>query len=114
MCDLYKMENLEGRNGWNSIDGGNEANRKNEKKGVRILTSGLGWTHQSPNFKTLRSPRIDSKESIPPTCVASAGIFKQSMGARNQVGKGLSYRPAMLLRPTDPIPWNRFLGCLKV
>ncbi len=26
----------------------------------------------------------------------SAGIFKQSMGARNRVGIGLSYRPARL------------------
>jgi hypothetical protein len=28
--------------------------------------------------------------------VAGAGIFKQSLGARNRVGIGLSYRPAML------------------
>ncbi len=27
---------------------------------------------------------------------SSAGIFKQSMGARNRVGIGLSYRPARL------------------
>jgi hypothetical protein len=43
---------------------------------------------------SLRIPEIDSKESIPPTYVACAGIFEQSMGARNQVGKGFSYRPA--------------------
>jgi hypothetical protein len=35
-----------------------------------------------------------------------AGIFKPSMGARNQVGTGLSYRII--------IPWNRFLGSIKV
>jgi hypothetical protein len=36
-----------------------------------------------------------------------AGIFKQSMGARNRVGIGLSYRPARLLY----IGWqNSFLG----
>ncbi len=29
----------------------------------------------------------------------SAGIFEQSMGARNRVGIGLSYRPARLHRP---------------
>ncbi len=42
----------------------------------------------------------------------SAGIRKESMWARNQVG--LSYRPG---RQTpwlaDLIPWNRFLGSLK-
>ncbi len=36
-----------------------------------------------------------------------AGILEQSVGARNRVGKGLSYRPAML----GYIVWrNRFLG----
>ncbi len=29
---------------------------------------------------------------------SSVGIFKQSMGDRNRVGKGLSYRPAMQCR----------------
>jgi hypothetical protein len=48
------------------------------------------------------------------TAEASAGIFKQSMGARNRVGIGLSYRPARLLRLAELIPWNRFLGSLKV
>jgi hypothetical protein len=41
-------------------------------------------------FKIIRGPGIDSKESIRPAYVAwlakvaSAGIFKQSMGARNR------------------------------
>jgi hypothetical protein len=39
---------------------------------------------------------IDSKEPIPLANVARAGILKQSMGARNRVGIGLSYRPARL------------------
>jgi hypothetical protein len=39
----------------------------------------------------------------------SAVIFKQTMEARNRVGIGLSYRPAWQL-----VPWNRFLGYLKV
>ncbi len=39
-----------------------------------------------------------------------AGIFKQSMWARNRVGIGLSYRPARLNRLAELIPWNRFLG----
>jgi hypothetical protein len=44
-----------------------------------------------------RSPGIDSKQLIPPAYVAGraslitiAGTFKQSMGARNGVGTGLS------------------------
>ncbi len=43
-----------------------------------------------------------------------AGIFKQSMGARNRVGIGLSYRPAWLHRLAEFIPWNRFLGSINV
>ncbi len=33
-----------------------------------------------------------------------AGIFKQSMGARNRGGIGLSYRPARLHRLAEFIP----------
>ncbi len=44
----------------------------------------------------------------------SAGLFKQSMGARNRIGIGLSYRPARLYAVAELIPWNRFLGSLKV
>ncbi len=43
-----------------------------------------------------------------------AGILEQSIGARNRVGIMLSYRPARLHRLTESIPWNRFLGFLKV
>ncbi len=44
-----------------------------------------------------------------PLCVwvCRAGIFKQSMGARNRVGIGLSYQPARLHRLAEFIPWNR-------
>jgi hypothetical protein len=35
--------------------------------------------------KLLRSLGINSKESILPACVAYAGIFEQSMGAKNRV-----------------------------
>jgi hypothetical protein len=45
---------------------------------------------------------------------ASARILEQSMGARNRVGIGLSYRPARLQRLAELIPWNGFLGSLKV
>ncbi len=45
----------------------------------------------------------------------SAGIFKQSMGARNRVGIGLSpHRPNRLHRLSESILWNWFLGSLKV
>jgi hypothetical protein len=48
------------------------------------------------------------------TCfIFSAGIFKQSMGARNRVGIGLSYWPARLHMLAEMISWNRFLGSLK-
>ncbi len=43
-----------------------------------------------------------------------AGIFKESMGARNRGGIGLSYRPARLHRLAEFIPWNRFLGSENV
>jgi hypothetical protein len=46
--------------------------------------------------------------------VACAGILEHSMEARNRVGIGLSYRPARLHRLAESIPWNRFLGSLKV
>jgi hypothetical protein len=36
------------------------------------------------------------------------------MVARNRVRIGLSYRPARLHRQVESIPWNRFLGSLKV
>ncbi len=46
--------------------------------------------------------------------LASAGIFKQSMGARNRLGIGLSQRPARLHSLAQLVPWNRFIGSLKV
>jgi hypothetical protein len=42
-----------------------------------------------------------------------AGIFKESMGARNRGGIGLSYRPARLHRLVEFIPWYRFLGSMN-
>ncbi len=44
----------------------------------------------------------------------STGIFKKSMGARHRVGIGLSYRPARLHGLAEFIPWNLFLGSIKV
>jgi hypothetical protein len=40
--------------------------------------------------------------------------FKQSMGARNRGGIGLSYRPARLHRLAEFITWNRFPGYINV
>ncbi len=45
--------------------------------------------------------------------ITRAEIFKQSMGAVNRVGIGLSYRPTKLHSLAELIPWNRFLGSLK-
>jgi hypothetical protein len=55
-------------------------------------------------FKLLRSPGIDSIESVAPACVACTGIFKQSMWARNRVGIELSYRSARIHRLAELIP----------
>ncbi len=45
----------------------------------------------------------------------SAGILEQSMKARNRdIGIGLSYLPARLHSLAELVPWNRFLGSLKV
>jgi hypothetical protein len=43
-----------------------------------------------------------------------AGILKQSMGAGNRVGIGLSYLPARLHRLAEFIPRIRFLGSINV
>jgi hypothetical protein len=45
---------------------------------------------------------------------ASGVIFKQSMGARNRVGIGLSYRHARLHSLAELVSWYRFLGSFKV
>jgi hypothetical protein len=42
-----------------------------------------------------------------------AGIFKQSVGARNQVGIGLSYRPASLQKAGGIASLESSLGLLK-
>ncbi len=48
-------------------------------------------------------------------CEYWAGIFKESLGARNRGGRGLSYRPAARIhRLAEFIPWNRFRGPIHV
>jgi hypothetical protein len=44
----------------------------------------------------------------------SDGISKQSMGARNRVGIGLSYRHPTGPRLVESIHWNIFLGSSNV
>jgi hypothetical protein len=55
--------------------------------------------------------RIGPRHDRLATC---AGFFKQSVGARNRVGTELSYRPARLRSLAELVPWNRFLGSLKI
>jgi hypothetical protein len=55
-----------------------------------------------------------SEESRQTGFIASAGIFEQSMGARDRIGIGLSYRLARLHSLAELLPWNRFMGSLKV
>jgi len=43
-----------------------------------------------------------------------AVFLKQCMGARNRIGIELLYRPGRLKRLAESIPWNLFLGPLKV
>jgi hypothetical protein len=45
---------------------------------------------------------------------SSAVILEQSMGARNRVGIGLSYRPARLHRLAEFIHWNQFRGPINI
>jgi hypothetical protein len=61
-------------------------------------------------LKLLRSPGIDSKESIRSVYVSCAGHFKQSMGAVG-TGLGLSYRPG---RYGNPIPTRFPIDCSKM
>ncbi len=53
-------------------------------------------------------------KKTPSALVTCAEIFKQSIAARNQVGIGLSYRPARLHTLAELITWNQFLVFLKV
>jgi hypothetical protein len=55
------------------------------------------------------------EEKVDRSFLICGGIFKQSiMEARNRLGIGLSYRPARLHSLAELVPWNQFLGSLKV
>ncbi len=66
------------------------------------------------NNVTTNTPKVTKRIVFLTMPLSCAGIFKQSMGARNQVGIELSYRPARLHRLAELVPWSRFLGSLKV
>ncbi len=73
------------------------------------------------NLSLLRGNSLKFQPQIPP-CHGQrrkrrkrlSWNFKQSMGARNRVGVGLSYRPAGLHRLAEFFSWNRFLGSINV
>ncbi len=68
------------------------------------------WKSEVENFSLKFNPRPPP----PPAFSISAGIFKQSVGARNRVEKELSYRSARLHGLAELVPWNRFSNSLKV
>jgi hypothetical protein len=82
-----------------------EMRRQLNKRPVR---KGWGWAGKCifTETKSIKEKAIKQK-----TC---AGIFKQSMGARNRERIGLSYLPVRLHRLAELIPWNRFLDSLMV
>jgi hypothetical protein len=64
-----------------------------------------------------KTPSVSPQELISLSILISdsAGIFKQSMGARNRVGKNRVVVPArQATQPGGIGYWNRFLGFLKV
>jgi hypothetical protein len=75
----------------------------------------FGYRHQRI-FK--RTSRMRIRLHVVFVCfiiITCAGILKQSMGPRNRVGIGLSYRPARLHKLAESIPWNWLTrGSLKV
>jgi hypothetical protein len=50
------------------------------------------------------NPDLKGRERTPRNIHTCAGIFKQSIEARNQVGIGLSYRPARLHSLAEMVP----------
>ncbi len=61
-----------------------------------------------PWWTPVAAPPVPVAAALHQWSLIRAGIFKQSMGARNRVGIGLSYRPARLHRL---VGWrNKFLG----
>jgi hypothetical protein len=79
------------------------------------------WSTPSSRSATIPMPSPIRSAELQNTVLHSyrlsahrAGIFKQSMGARNRVGIELSYRSARLHRLAEFIPWNRFLGSIQL
>ncbi len=81
-------------------------------KRIRILRSvQTGASQGSWSVGNLRSltppPKTQLKQKT------GAGIFKQSIEARNRVEIGLSYRPARLHRLAELVTWNQ-VACISV
>jgi hypothetical protein len=68
--------------------------------------------HHALSYKSEKE--ANGKNLTKTVFICCAGIFKQSMGARNRVGIGLPYRPARLHSLAELVPWSRFLGSLKL
>jgi hypothetical protein len=69
------------------------------------------------NFKTsagILEHSMGAKNRVGIGLSYRAGIFKESMGARHRGGRGLSYRPAMLQRLAEFIPRNQFRGPINL
>ncbi len=79
-----------------------------------VVPSGLEIALILNDMSSHKSIIGQGKLSVQPMLSLWAGIFKQSMKARNQVGIGLSYGPARLHRLAEFIPWNRFLGSVNI
>jgi hypothetical protein len=70
--------------------------------------------NQSQNFLTSKELKNRFQGTSSARLCILSWVFKKSMGARHRVGIGLSYRPAMLHRLAELMPWHRFLGSIKV
>ncbi len=92
----------------------NSANLAQPCLKLRLLEKSCGWAIMTPLFdvpacQATLAGGIDSFESI-----TEPEFLNNPMGARNRVGKGLSYRSARLQRLAELIPWNQFLSSLKI
>ncbi len=82
---------------------------------VEVYVSFL-W-HQVPSvnvFVFFLSNKVPSVEVFVPFCIFMAGGAQRWSLCLFYSITGLSYRTARLHRVTESIPWNRFLGSLKV
>jgi hypothetical protein len=77
--------------------------------GTRYVKKSTVWYH----VQRMNNCMLGLNARTPPSN-EQGGIFKQSMGARNRAGKGLSYRPARLHSLEELVSWNRFVRSLSL